>query len=116
MRLQNGNTLISGNQQGYVRELNSKGETVWEINKHDLPGITLYTVQEADRLGNGNTLINNWSGCLKLEEWLSVVQLIEVTPDKKVVWVLRDWTILGPASATQLIDEPGVPEDGPLQW
>ena len=107
MRLKNGNTLISGNQHGYVREVNSKGETVWEIDKEDLPGIKLYTIQEVTRLANGNTLINNWPGGLPLEEWPNVVQLIEVTPDKKVVWALRDWTILGPASSTQLLDERG---------
>jgi outer membrane protein assembly factor BamB len=110
VRLRNGNTLISGNQHGYVREVNKKGETVWEINKNDLPGIPLYTVQEVSRLKNGNTLINNWSGSRPLAEWPDVVQLIEVTPDKKVVWALRDWTTLGPASSTQLLDEPGVPE------
>ena len=91
--------------------MNDKGETVWEINKNDLPGITLYTVQEVSRLANGNTLINNWSGSLPLSDWTTVVQLIEVTPDKKVVWALREWNILGPASSTQLLDEPGVPEN-----
>jgi len=115
VRLKNGNTLISGNQHGYVREVNKKGETVWEINKNDLPGITLYTVQEVSRLKNGNTLINNWSGSRPLADWPDVVQLIEVTPDKKVVWALRDWRILGPASSTQLLDEPGVPEKGDQQ-
>src|SRR5271157_3555313 len=54
VRLKNGNTLISGNQVGYVREVNSKGETVWEIGKNDLPGIPLFTVQEISRLANGN--------------------------------------------------------------
>jgi len=115
VRLKNGNTLISGNQHGYVREVNKKGETVWEINKNDLPGITLYTVQEVSRLKNGNTLINNWSGSRPLADWPDVVQLLEVTPDKKVVWALRDWRILGPASSTQLLDEPGVPEKGDQQ-
>jgi len=110
VRLKNGNTLISGNQHGYVREVNKKGETVWEINKNDLPGIPLYTVQEVSRLKNGNTLINNWSGSRPLAEWPEVVQLIEVTRDKKVVWALRDWKTLGPASSTQLLDEPGIPE------
>lgn len=114
VRLKNGNTLISGNQQGYVREVNSQGETVWEINKNDLPGIPLLTVQEVSRLANGNTLINNWAGSLPLADWPNVVQLIEVTPAKKVVWALRDWKILGPASSTQLLDEPGVPENGDL--
>ena len=114
VRLKNGNTLISGNQHGYVREVNPKGETVWEINKDDLPGYPLYTVQEVDRLANGNTLINNWSGSLPLERWPEVAQLIEVMPDKKVVWVLRDWQTFGPASSTQILDEPGVPENGDL--
>ena len=115
VRLKNGNTLISGNQHGYVREVNPKGETVWEINKDDLPGIPLYTVQEASRLANGNTLINNWVGSVPLADWRNVVQLIEVTPEKKVVWALRDWTVLGPASSTQLLDEPGVLEKRELQ-
>jgi len=107
VRLKNGNTLISGNQHGYVREVNRKGEAVWEINKDDLPGIRLHTVQEVTRLANGNTLINNWVGSVAQEDWPGVVQLIEVTRDKKVVWALRDWTTLGPASSTQLLDEPG---------
>lgn len=115
VRLKNGNTLISGNQHGYVREVTRAGETVWEITKDELPGIPLYTVQEVTRLANGNTLINNWSGSLPLAEWPTVVQLIEVTPAKQVVWALRDWSILGPASSTQLLDEPGVPEQGDIQ-
>jgi hypothetical protein len=115
VRLKNGNTLISGNQRGWVREVNQKGETVWEINKDDLPGIPLYTVQEVSRLANGNTLINNWVGSNPLDEWPKIVQLVEVTPDKRVVWALRDWTTLGPASSTQLLDEPGAAEKGELQ-
>ena len=115
VRLRNGNTLISGNENGYIREVNPKGETVWEITKNELPGIPLFTVQEVSRLANGNTLINNWSGGLAPELVQTGVQLIEVTPQKKVVWALQDWKTLGPASATQLLDEPGVPEKGELQ-
>jgi hypothetical protein len=115
VRLQNGNTLISGNQHGWVREINPKGETVWEINKDDLPGIRLYTVQEASRLANGNTLTNNWAGSAPMTDWPNIVQLVEVTPAKKVVWALRDWTTLGPASSTQLLDERGAAEKGELQ-
>jgi hypothetical protein len=115
VRLHNGNTLISGNQHGYVREVDSKGDVVWEINKNDLPGIPLYTVQEADRLANGNTVICNWSGSLPLADWPNVVQVIEVTPAKKVVWALRDWDHLGPASAIQLLDEPDCPDHRELQ-
>jgi hypothetical protein len=115
VRLRNGHTLISGNQHGYVREVNRAGEVVWEIASRDLPGIPLHTVQEVSRLANGNTLINNWVGSVPQTDWPTVVQLIEVTPDKRVVWALRDWTMLGPASSTQLLDEPGAAEKGELQ-
>jgi hypothetical protein len=117
IRLKNGNTLISGNQNGYVREVDREGKVVWEINKDDLPAIRLHTVQEVDRLANGNTVICNWVGGVKKADWPTVVQVVEVTPDKQVVWALREWADpdLGPASSIQLLDEPGVAEDGDLQ-
>jgi hypothetical protein len=45
--------------------------------------------------------------------WPGSVQVLEVTPEKKVVWALSQWKNpdLGPASSIQLLDEPGVPED-----
>ena len=106
VRLQNGNTLISGNQHGYVREVNGKGEIVWELNKDDLSGFPLYTVHQVARLANGNTIICNWGGVLRKEDWDKVVQLIEVTPDKKIVWALHQWKDpdLGPASCIQILD------------
>jgi alpha-glucosidase len=107
VRLPNGNTLISGNQHGYVREVNRKGEVVWGLEKDDLPGIPLHTVQEVTRLANGNTLINNWAGSRPKAEWPAVVQLIELTPDKQIVWALRDWETLGPASSTQILNQRG---------
>jgi alpha-glucosidase len=107
VRLPNGNTLISGNQHGYVREVNHAGQIVWGLEKDDLPGIPLHTVQEVTRLDNGNTLINNWAGSRPRTEWPKIVQLIEVTPEKKIVWALRDWDTFGPASSTQLLDQKG---------
>ena len=40
----------------------------------------------------------------------SLIQAVEVTPDKKLVWVLQDWKSLGPATTAQFLDQPGVPE------
>ena len=116
VRLPNGHTLIGGNQHGYVREVNRRGEIVWELNKDDLPGIPLYTVQEVARLANGNTLICNWGGSIQKSDWEKVVQYIEVTPDKQVVWALHQWNApdLGPGSLMQLLDEPGSAENGDL--
>lgn len=113
VRLPNGNILIGGNQHGYVREVNRQGKTVWEIDKDDLPGIPLYTVQEVGRLRNGNTVIANWGGGLPKSDWEKVVQYIEVTPGKTVVWALHQWQDpdLGPGSLIQILDEGGRDED-----
>jgi Mala s 1-like protein len=114
VRLKNGNTLISGNQHKYVREVTPDKKVVWELTQQDLPQIPFYTLQEATRLANGNTLVNNWcGGGLPKTEWASsCVQVFEVTPDKKVVWQVKQWDKpnLGPGSSTQLLDEPGTPE------
>jgi PQQ-like domain len=121
VRLHNGNTLISSHD-AYVREVNPKGETVWEFTQKDAPDIALWTLPEANRLENGNTLISNWcpvgvvdaKGAKAISKWASTVQLLEVTPDKRVVWALRSWTPpadLGPATIIQLLDQPGSPEN-----
>jgi hypothetical protein len=116
IRLKNGNTLISGNQNAFVREINHEGEIVWEVKKDDLPGIPLHSVQEVDRLANGNTVICNWTGSLKKADWPTIVQVIEVTPDKKVVWAIREWKNpdLGTASCIHLLDQKGKEEKGDL--
>jgi hypothetical protein len=117
IRLHNGNTLISGDGKSYTREVNPKGETVWEFTQADAP-FKLYNNQTANRLANGNTVICNWvAGNKKLEEWSSTVQVFEVTPGKKIVWALSSWDKpdLGPATCIQLLDEPGNADDGSQQ-
>jgi hypothetical protein len=116
-RLKNGNTLISGNQHAFAREINPKGEIVWEIKNGDLPGIKLNGIHQTMRLENGNTVLCNWTAGVKKPDWPSIVQLIEVTPDKKVVWALREWNNpdLGPASCIQLLEESGRDEEQELQ-
>ncbi len=114
-RLKNGNTLLTSNR-GFVREINAKGETVWEFTQTDVPDIKLFSLQEANRLANGHTIITNWcpNGIKDPKRWPESVQAIEVTSDKKVVWALRSWegaANLGPATNLQLLDEPGVPEN-----
>jgi hypothetical protein len=114
VRLQNGNTLISGDAKGYVREVNPKGETVWEFTQTDVPDIKIFNIQGANRLANGNTVICNWcsGGAKNFADWPTTVQVLEVTPDKKVVWALRSWTPptdLGTATSIQLLDGPATP-------
>jgi hypothetical protein len=116
-RLHNGNTLIVSEKNRLVREVNPKGETVWEFNQSDLPPEVVWkNIQTAERLANGNTVIFSSTGGAKKEDRPALIQAVEVSPEKKVVWVLQDWKNLGPATTAQFLDEPGLPEiPGQLQ-
>ena len=110
VRLKNGNTLITTDDHT-VREVNKQGETVWQFSQEDAPEYKFIIFQEVCRLENGNTLICNWCPHkLDPKLWPGTVQLLEVTPDKKIVWALSQWSApdLGPASSIQLLDEPGI--------
>ena len=106
IRLKNGNTLITDESDKLTREVNPKGETVWELRPTDLPPeYRFIDTQTCTRLANGNTIICSRGANGKNP------QLVEVTPDKKVVWVLQDWSVLGPATAVQILSDPGYPEE-----
>jgi hypothetical protein len=119
VRLANGDTLITGDSHAYIVEVTPAGKVVWELTRADLPGYTIGNIQDVQRLANGNTVFSNWvpNKLTKPEDWPSSVQLFEVTPDKKVVWALREWSnpALGPASGLQMLDQPGVPEKNEQQ-
>ncbi|WP_232102667.1 NHL repeat-containing protein [Gimesia aquarii] len=67
-----GNYLVCSEQPGVVTEYNRKGEVVWDY-------LIKTRVYGAIRLKNGNTLIASGSGN----------SVVEVSPDKKVVWEIR---------------------------
>jgi Mal s 1 allergenic protein-like len=110
LRLKNGNTLITATGNGSVIEVDKKGETVWALSQPNLPELKLYQMQVAVRLENGNTVISNWcvNGIKDPKDWPGSVQYFEITPDKKLVWTLNQWTNpdLGPGSSIQVLDEP----------
>ena len=91
--------------------MNPKGETVWEFKLADLPAeLKFHGCQTCTRLANGNTVF-----CSRGDGGKGS-QLVEITPEKKVVWALYDWKHLGPATAVQMLDDPGIPENpGDLQ-
>jgi hypothetical protein len=106
IRLKNGRTLITNESGKSHLEVTPDKKIVWSIKPEDLPKEYRYNnTQSCTRLANGNTIIcsrgSNGKG----------PQLIEFTRDKKVVWVLQDWATLGPATAVQILDDPGVPEN-----
>jgi hypothetical protein len=106
VRLKNGNTLITDEHDVKTMEVTPDKKVVWEITPADLPEQYRYgNSQSATRLDNGDTVICSRGGANEGP------QLVEVNRDKKVVWVLQDWTHFGPASGVQFLDDPGVPED-----
>ena len=114
VRLKTGNTLIAGDASRYAREVNPNGETVWEFTQADAPEYKLGNIQTAQRLANGNTVMCCWiAGNNDTRQWAGTVQVLEVTPAKKIVWALSSWENpdLGPATSIQLLDQPGLPED-----
>lgn len=87
--------------------MNPKGETVWEFKSIELSPEYQFTSapQSCTRLANGNTIF-----CSRGNGNGKSPQLVEIAPDKKVVWVLQDWKTLGDATAVQILDDPGIPE------
>jgi hypothetical protein len=86
-KLKNGHYLVAHEQDGFVREYDASGTVVWEyeVPMFDKParpghgpeafGNRLFS---ATRLANGNTLIGSGNGH----------SVIEVSPDKKIVWMI----------------------------
>jgi hypothetical protein len=117
IKLLNGHVLISGDANGYTREVDSSGKTVWEITQTDVP-FKLYNSQTANRLKNGNTLICNWiGGNQNKADWPGSVQVFEVTKEKKLVWVLSAWDNpdLGTSTAIQMLTVEGLPDPEDVQ-
>lgn len=109
VQLKNGNLLVASNRN-FVREITRQGEVVWDCPLGDIPGYVLKNPQLAVRLPNGNTLINNWFNEWdgKIDPLNLPVQAVEITPDKKVAWALRAWTVpvnLGPSTVIQLLHD-----------
>jgi hypothetical protein len=85
IRLDNGHTLVNCSHGKLVVEFDKESKIVWQLTNADLPGPLLADPCGAQRLPNGNTVITSYAQSKPGE-----VKLLEVTPDKKVVWTYRD--------------------------
>jgi outer membrane protein assembly factor BamB len=105
VRLPDGNTLVAcsdHNGEPKVVEFDPSGKIVWQLLKNDLPGIELKFMTGLQRLPNGNTVMTNWLGH---NQFGKAPHAIEVTPDKKVVWIFNDFSFVQTLSSIQLIDK-----------
>ena len=89
VRLSNGNTLIGTGDGHRVIEVTQDKKIVWELKENELDGVKLAWVTMVDRLPNGNIWIVN------CHAGPNNPQILEVTPDKKVLWSFKDFERFG---------------------
>ena len=105
IRLPNGHTLINCTYGNVSIEVDTEGRTVWELSNKDLPGALIKDACGGQRLPNGNTVICAYGiGAQR-------TKLLEVTPDKKVVWTFTEERGAG-IHEVQILDTNGKPLEG----
>lgn len=109
-RLANGNTLIAlgdkvkskdGIETGLI-EVDKDDKIVWQVGNNDLPGRPLKFMTGFHRLPNGNTVMSNWLGHGKLDV---APQILEVTPDKKIVWTYANYQVMKTISSVVILGQ-----------
>jgi len=111
-RLPNGNTVITcGDLSGGARvfEVDQAGQTVWQVQGDELPGISLKFIAGFHRLPNGNTVIANWLGH---DQFGKAPHILELTPDKRVVWTSAQHEQMRTVSSVQVLDVKDDPTRG----
>ena len=103
IRLDNGNTVVSLTHGNKVVELNQLGEVVWEINNRDVDGL-FKDPCGSQRLANGNTVIGSHGAN-------TGISMVEVTPEKKIVWT-SDHPMAAGVHHFQILTTNGKPEPG----
>jgi hypothetical protein len=103
IRLDNGNTLVSLTHGNKVVELSPRGEVVWKVVNEDVGG-QFKDPCGSQRLANGNTVVGS-HGVSK------GVSMIEVTPERKIVWT-SDHPMAAGVHHFQILSTNGKPEPG----
>ena len=106
IRVPNGDTLINCTHGRHSIEVDKEGKIVWQLTNADLPSPMLVDPCGAQRLPNGDTVITSYGQGAPGE-----IKMLEVTPEKKVVWTYRDEKHHG-IHEFQILDTNGVPIPG----
>jgi len=105
IRVANGHTLINLTHSNTVVEVDKDAKEVWRLSNSDLPTPLLKDPCGAQRLPNGNTVITSYGAGDQ------TVKMLEVTPDKKLVWTFER-PQKGGIHEFQILDTNGVPLEG----
>ena len=104
IRLENGNTVASLTHGNKVAEFNPRGELVWKVTNDDVKGL-FKDPCGAQRLANGNTVVGSHAAS-------TGISMVEVTPDKQIVWTSEQPLASG-VHHFQILTTNGKPEPGP---
>lgn len=103
IRLDNGHTLISLTHGNKVVELNQQGEIAWKVDNADVKGL-FRDPCGCQRLANGNTVIGSHGA-------VQGISMVEVTPDRQIVWT-SDHPLAAGVHSFQILTTNGQPEPG----
>ena len=103
IRLDNGHTLVSLTHGNKVVELNQLGEIAWKVDNTDVGGL-FRDPCGCQRLANGNTVIGSHGA-------VQGISMVEVTPDRRIVWT-SDHPLAAGVHSFQILTTNGVPEPG----
>jgi hypothetical protein len=105
--LKNGNILVGGNGDGWVREISRTHQLVMDIRVGGVAGVSSTgNIQEVSRLSNGNTIVSSNGGNP------GIMEISQTGPTTgKLVWKLQNLN-LGIGTDFQVLDpDEGVPEN-----
>lgn len=103
IRLDNGHTLVSLTHGNKVVELNQLGEIAWKVDNTDVKGL-FRDPCGCQRLANGNTVIGSHGA-------VQGISMVEVTPDRRIVWT-SDHPLAAGVHSFQILTTNGVAEPG----
>jgi outer membrane protein assembly factor BamB len=103
IRLDNGNTLVSLTHGNKVVEFDQQGKIVWKVDNEDVGG-KFKDPCGSQRLANGNTVVGSHAAT-------TGISMVEVTPDKKIVWT-SDHPLAAGVHHFQILTTNGKPEPG----
>lgn len=103
IRLDNGNTLVSLTHGNKVVEFDPRGAIVWQVTNDDVGGL-FKDPCGCQRLANGNTVVGSHGAN-------TGVSMVELTPDKKIVWT-SDHPLAAGVHHFQILTTNGTVEPG----
>jgi hypothetical protein len=103
IRLDNGHTLVSLTHANQVAEFDTQGAVVWKVTNDNVHGL-FKDPCGSQRLANGNTVIGSHAAS-------SGISMVEVTPEKTIVWTSEHPLAAG-VHHFQILTTNGKPEPG----